>query len=436
MPLNYKTIGSDSPQSIAIKFYGDRSKGALIVSVNPGLKYVGEPVTTSQILIAGQEIIIPDQVDPTPSETPEVQKTVSLFDRTPRTVAAADEDEVTLVIKGRSFRVFDNLSIKFDYDKIANEFSFDAPFDPGVPEYRDAFKPIYQSTDLYIGGELVIVGQSWANPALTSSSNTVKVTGYSKTGNIDRTAIVAPFEFDEGTTFAALITDIASRSGLAVVIDPRASEAAAKPFEKRIEFSPSEKAGSKLATLARQRGLILSPTFNGRILVSKPVTEAETVQAFVSGELPVLSFLPTYNADALSTSYIGYAPGTPDEASEANNFSLNGYPQPGILPRIRGITPSDADNQNIEDAVRAERGRAFGDWFKASLTVAGWRDKNGNLYQPNTLVTARAPRSMIYEDTTFFIRAVTLNKSSNRKSAKIDLILPEAYSGRDLKITV
>ena len=436
MPTNYKTVNGDSPRSIAAKFYGDRSKGFLIQGANPGLKFTDLPITTSQTLLIGQDVIIPDQVEPIPSETPETQKTISLFDTTPQKIGAADEDEVAILINGNLFRTFDNLQINFAYDKIAAEFTFDSPFDPDVPEYRDAFRQKWQATSVFIGGKLVVPGQSWATPNLTSNRNNVMVKGYSKTGSIEKSALTEPFEFEEGTTYAGLITDIASRMGLAVVIDPAAAAIAEKPFEKRISFSPTEAAGGKLISLARERGLILSPTFNGRILVTMPKTNAVTIQALVSGERPALNFTPQYNADALHTSYIGYAPDSPDEETEAGNTIIDGYPQPGIIPRIKGIVPRDTDNQNIEDAIRAERGRAFAAWFALTITVAGWRDRNGNLYQPNNIVTARAPRAMIYEDTALFIRAVSLRKASNNKSTKLDLILPEALTGKDLKIKI
>lgn len=436
MPTNYTTVKGDSPQKIAAKFYGDRSKGYLIQGANPTSKFVAFPVTTAQILVTGQSLIVPDQVDPTPSETPEPVKTVSLFDTTPQTVSAEDEDEVTLLIKGQAFKHFNNLSIKFDYDKIANEFSFNAPFEPDVIEYRNAFKPIHQATSIFIGGGLVVAGQSAADPELEPGRNAVTVRGYSNTAAVNKGAILSPFEFEPGSTFSGIITDIASRYGLAVVVDIQAKAIANKPFETRVKFSATDPPGSKLAELARQRGLILSSTFNGRILVTMPQTEAQTIQSFVSGELPALIYKPNYNADALSTSYIGYARETPEEAVEADDTTLDGFPQPGIIPRIKAIAPSETDNQNIQDALRAERGRAYGEWFKATLPVVGWRDRNGDLYAPNKLVTVRAPRAFLYEDTTFFIRAVTLRKTENTKLSILDLILPEALTGRDLKITV
>lgn len=436
MADNYITVKGDSLQGIAYKKYGDRTKGVLIQEINPGLKYVGDFITTSAVLVTGQSLIIPEQVDPTPATSATEKKKVSLFSNVPSTIGADDPDEVAMLINGLLFRAFDNLVMKFDYDKLANEFSFISEFNPDIDEYRTAFKPKYQPTAIYIGGSLVIDGQSGAVPTLDPSKNAVNVKGYGNPGVLTKSAIVAPFEFDEGSTFTDIITNIAGRFGLIVVIDPLAAELSAKPFEKRIQFSPSEKVGGKLISMTKERGIVLSSTFNGRVLVTVPNTSLATVQAFVSGELPVVDFNPNFNPDALDTSYIGYAPGSPDEATEAGIVTVDGYPQPGILPRIKGITPSEADNQTLEDALRAERGRAFGEWMSPRLTVEGWRDKNGNLYTPNSIVTVKAPGVMIYEDTKFFVRAVTMRKSSNRKGAVLDLILPEAFTGRDLTIVV
>lgn len=437
MPTNYTTVKGDSLRGIAAKLYGDRSKAILIQGVNPGLNHAGPlPITTSTALVQGQVLIIPDSVDPSPSETAETQKTVSLFDTTPLVIGADSEDEVTITINRQSFKNFNGLNLKFDYDKLANEFAFAAPFDPDIQEYRDAFRAKFQPTAIYIGGKLVISGQSWANPNLAPNSNTVAVKGYSITGSLMKSALIAPFEFDEGTSLTAIAVDVCARFGFAVVVDSQAIAIAGKPFEKRVGFSPTENIGPKLATLVRERGLVLGTTFNGRVLISKPKTEAATVQAFVSGELPAGTFAPTFNPEALHTKYIGYAPDSPDEETEASDFTLDGFEQPGIVPRIKGIVPSDVDNQGLEDAVRGVRGRAFGEWFSLSVNVVGWRDRNNNIYQPNTLVTAKAPRGMLYEDTKLFVRAVTLNKVNNKKSAKLDLILPEALTGRDLKITV
>jgi len=436
MPTNYKTVKGDTPNKIAAKFYGDRSKGYLIIVANQGLEFIDYPVTGGQEVLTGQDIIIPDQVEPTPASTPEQRKSVSLFDHTPPKISARSIDEVALLVKGRLFRTFDNLSIKFDYDKIANEFSFNVPFEPRIPEYVDAFKPIYQPTAIYIGGQLVITGQSYAVPDLSTDRNIVNVKGYSITGPLEKTSLPPPYEFDAGTSFSEIVVDVATRFGLAVVIDSAAASISAKPYEKRVEFSPGEGVGGKLATLARELGLILSSTYNGRLLVSKPITEGPVIQSFVSGALPAGEFKPNFNADALFTSYVGFTPDDPDEEVEATSQSLPGFPQPGVIPRIKAITPKDSNDQSLEDALKAERGRGYADWFNASLEVLNWRDTSGNLYQPNKLVAVQAPRAMIYSETKMLVRSVTLNEVSDRKTATFELILPEAFSGEELKITV
>ena len=436
MPKNYTTIKGDTQQKLGAKFYGDRSQGSLIQSANPGIQYVDTPITSAQKMLAGQDIIIPDLVEPVASETPQAKKTVSLFNTAPESIGFEHPDEIAILINGKMLKYFNAFNIKFGYDKLADEFSFGASFDADNPEHRAAFKGVWQPTVIYIGGQPVITGQSFAQPTLTTNNNTVLVKGYSITGNLLKNALTEKFEFEETATFEDIIVDVCRRVGIAVVIDKAAKDIAAKPFEQRVVFSPTEAAGAKLTQLARDRGLILSDTFNGRILVTKPKLEGAIVQAFVEGDQPSIIFNPTYNAEALSTKYIGYAPEAPDESTTAENNTIDGLPMPGILPRVSGFQPRDVDNIGIEDAVRAERGRSYAAWLSANIQVDGWRDSNGNLYQPNTLISVRSPGVFIYEDTLFLVRDVSLLADVANRSATLELILPEALSGKDLKIVI
>lgn len=437
MPSNYTTITGDTPQDIAINYYGDGSQYVLILQANPDLQGVAVPIISDTELAAGQDIIIPDLVDPSPAESEDIVKTTSQFDNTVDETGAENPDEVQVIINGQTFKFFNGFSLSLAYDKLANEFSFTAPFDPDIQEIRDAFKPIYQPTDIYIGGKLVLKGQSAARPVLEPNRNAVNVSGYTITGTLSKTAISDPFEFKAGSTFADIITDIARRFGLAVVIDATAKEEADKPYEERVVFSNTARVGGKLTRLAQGRGLILSSTFNGRLRVTKPNVEGETVQAFVSGdESTTINIVPAFNADALSTSYIAYAPESAPVSAGADSASLKGIKQPNIIQRMHAIIAPEGANIDVEAAVRGERGRSYGEWLKINVDAVGWRDRNGNLYQPNTLVTALAPRAMIYDELTLFVRNVTLNKSNNRKSARLELILPQALSGLDLDITI
>lgn len=436
MPSNYTTIKGDTPQAIAIKLYGDGSQYAIILQSNPDIQGDSIPILSGTELASAQDLIIPDLVEPTPADTDSELKTTSLFDKTVENTGAADPDEVLIIINGQGLKFFDSFSIDFAYDKIANEFGFTAPFDPDKEEIRKAFKPIFQPTNVYIGGELVIKGQSSARPILQPGSNSVNVSGYGITGNLSKTTLTDPFEFEAGRTYADIITDVARRFGLAVVIDPLAREAANKPYEERVVFSNIEKAGAKLTRLTKERGLILS-SLPGKLLVTKPNVEGKTVQAFVSGdESTTISITPEFNPDALSTSYIGYAPEVSFKTDDAGSETLPGIKQPGIIQRIHAIVAPEAGNINITDAIKGERGRSYAAWLRISIEAIGWRDRDGNLYKPNTLVTARAPRAMIYDDLTLFVRSVRLNKVNNKKSASLDLILPEAFSGKQVDITL
>lgn len=61
--------------------------------------------------------------------------------------------------------------------------------------------------------------------------------------------------------------------------------------------------------------------------------------------------------------------------------------------------------------------------------IPTWRDPKGNLWRPNTTITLKAPEAMIYRETEFLIRNVTLRQDAQSKTATLGLVLPGAFSG-------
>ena len=82
MPVSYTTKTGDTPQGIAISLYGDGSQYALILQANPDIQGNAIPIISGTTLFAGQELIIPDLVEPNPAVTETEVKTTSLFDKT------------------------------------------------------------------------------------------------------------------------------------------------------------------------------------------------------------------------------------------------------------------------------------------------------------------------------------------------------------------
>ena len=64
-----------------------------------------------------------------------------------------------------------------------------------------------------------------------------------------------------------------------------------------------------------------------------------------------------------------------------------------------------------------------------SVTVATWRDPDGKLWAPNSLVTLLAPGAMIYKEYMFLIRSVEFSRGTDGEVALLSLVMPEAFAG-------
>ena len=65
----------------------------------------------------------------------------------------------------------------------------------------------------------------------------------------------------------------------------------------------------------------------------------------------------------------------------------------------------------------------------ANVTVVGWRQSDGNLWQTNRLVSVTSPSLGLYED--FLIGEVTYELTSSGMVAMLKLVRPDAYTSAD-----
>jgi len=89
----------------------------------------------------------------------------------------------------------------------------------------------------------------------------------------------------------------------------------------------------------------------------------------------------------------------------------------------------DTEKADAPEATRAKLGRMFAN--AASFTIDNlptWRDPKGNVWTPNTTILLTAPNVMVYRETEFLIRKVTLRQTANDKTASLELCLPGCFS--------
>ena len=407
MNTTYITNESDTFESIARNVLGDDKLQDVIAAMNPGVG-IGNP-----FLVAGLAITVPEfgpQVAP-----------LSVVNET---------DSVTLSVEGvfKSF-IFENwVSVRITrvLDGI-DSAEFTAPFDPNDPDHREFFRPFaYKNIAIAIGGKTVFSGTMISvTPQLTEKSQTVTVGAYALPGVLqDCTAPSSayPLEFN-GLKLDEIARKLCEPFGIAVTFEEDAG-----PTFGRIAMSPGERVFSFLVKLAKQIKLIITSGADGGLVFKRSATSGKPVATLTEGAPPLLGVTGQFSQQEYYSNVTGITPPIIGNLGGKQYTVKN----PRLTGKLRPITVSmnNVDSAEIVAATEARMGFMFGDAASYSAHVLNWRDPDDNLWEPNTFINVTAPGAMIYNETTFLIREVTLMFAPDQKQTAFNLVLPGAYSGQ------
>jgi prophage tail gpP-like protein len=402
LSTSYSVVAGDTFALIARKEYGDENAAYRIKIANPG---VAEPLT------AGTTLTVPS-LPGAPTDVPQTAPSESI-------------DEVAIEINGRRFRFWGEVRITRATDNL-DTVEFSAPFEPDRADFREAFRPFsYVPLTVTVGGVPLFTGTMvGVDPAVTPDSNTVSVSGYATPGVLaDCTAPASayPIEFND-VALPDIAAALAAPFGVKVVFEADAGA----PFE-RVALAPGTSVLSFLNELTKQRNLVMSSTTDGALRFWQSAAPSIPVANLAVGESPLISASPFFNPQ----DYYSHITGLEQVAVGyyGSQFTVQNARLAGVL-RPTSFKTTDTAAGDVKTTVDAKIGRMFGNAVSYSLAVAGWRDPQGDLWAPNTLVTLLAPRVMVYAPYTFEIRSVQFSATGNERTATLDVVLPGAFSGR------
>jgi prophage tail gpP-like protein len=404
--------------NISIKHYGVPNKYNLIIKANPQL--AGRPKASdgSPFIHTGDVLIIPDEteniVNPTQKE------------KIPETIENVSDNAISILIDGQLFSFWTDYSITFEIDTF-DTFSFSAPFDSDLKIYRDVFRPFnYKPIAIYYGQDLIFTGTLLADEStLEPEEKSISITGYSKPGILSDCHMPIssfPLEFNnQNLKQIALI--VCKPYG----ITPVFLSSVGNPFEK-VSIDLETDIFSFLSDLAEQRDLLISNNEKGELVFYKTQTK-NSVASFKQGELPLISCNPSFDSQSFYSHITGVTQTTEEKKSVSYTYENKYLINQGIM-RCYNFTAEDTKDSEIKQATLARAGRMFGESVSYELRIAGHRDKNGELLKKNTIVSVFARGAMIYRETDFLIKSLTMTRDDGGNATEMELVLPGAYSGQ------
>jgi prophage tail gpP-like protein len=329
-------------------------------------------------------------------------------------------------IEGERFQNWESVRVERVFDGFAT-FSFTAPFQVDNPAFREAFRPAtFKTAVVSVDGENLITGTMMPiPPVLSASNNTVMTEGYALPGvlgDCTQSAASLPFEY-KGKDLKQLVEQIAAPFSLTVDF-----QADPGPVFKKVKTSPQEKVLQLLTKLSKQRGVVLSSGTGGELVCRTEPAKTAPVAALDQGLPPIIDIAPSIKQQQYYSEITGLKPVRPKSKKIKQYTARNSFLTNVIRPLTMQI--KNSEDGDLNTSVDAALGRMFGDMIQYVVKVSTWTDQGGVLWEPGTFIQIHAPRCMIYEPRTFFIRSVVYTETPTETVATLFLTLPGAYSGQ------
>jgi prophage tail gpP-like protein len=328
---------------------------------------------------------------------------------------------------GSYFGFWSNVEITRSIDTYST-VTFNAPFEPDRLEFRSTFRPFtFQRLECLINLETIVTGFSLGiDPNVDWNGKSVAVTGYSKPAvlgdvNMPPLPVGKSYQYD-GQWLRRIASQVCEPFGIGV--DFQSDDV--KPF-KKVKLEIDKKPQGFLVDLAKQRELVMTDNVHGELVFWKSIAPGKPVVSLVEGRAPFTKVTPNFSPQDYFSDVTGYGK-KKRGYGEARWPAANPWLTSVVRPKVFKL--EDSERADVPEATRSELGRMFAK--VASYRIEGlpsWRDPQGKLWTPNTTLKLHAPGAMIYRETEFLIKDVTLKQTPNEQTATLEVVMPGAFSG-------
>lgn len=386
----------DTLSSLSVQFYGEPSQARKIKSANPG---------TGNILVVGSTLVIPSETGDT---------------------FGTEGAGLRFRVDGVTFQFATAVSWTRRIDGM-DDIQLTVP-QAETEAFRDLITPLsFRDLEVSDDGARIFNGTMVSVvPALTNDGSVVNISGYSRPGVLADCTMPAssyPISFRK-LGLEAIATKLVEPFSLKVKIEGDMGG----PF-RRVKLKRSDKIWGFLSDLAQQRQVLIRSNTAGDLVLSAP-TELTAPVVSLSQDLPPITAIEPSFAPQ---NYFSHVTGVRSTRRGRKGSQYTAQNQRAIEQGIvRPVTKSikDTSDGELPKATEAAMGRMLAKSVFYTVTVVGWRDAIGALWQPGTTIELHAPSVFVYEPYLFQIQSVTLDRTvTGGDTAKLVLMLPGSFGG-------
>ncbi len=329
---------------------------------------------------------------------------------------------VTLKIAGRRFDGWTQVSIERRLDALCGQFALGLTERwPGQPE-RWRIETGDQA-QLLVDDEPVVNG--WIDRAryqLSPNGHPLEVSGRDRTCDLVDCSADPPGSWRDRTA-AQIAADLTRPFGISVSVigDP------GPPFA-RFALEPGETVLAAIERMTVLRGLLATTDASGDLVLRRPSEQTAGFELVEGENIEAITF-DNDTADRFSRYTLkGHDASDESAGSRAARPSAEAL-DPGVRRHRPLLIVADEESTTAtlqasarwEASVRAAKAQVV------TATVAGWRSRDGRLYQPNVLVPVRAPTVGVTAE--LLVSGVRFKRGAREGSrTELTLVRKESYS--------
>ena len=333
---------------------------------------------------------------------------------------------VTLRVDGRVFTHWESLSLRRSLRSAASLFQ--VTVSDGI-DLATALPQLSPSGDciVSIGGETLLTGYIVeVLPEISEERHAVGLSGLSRTADAVECSAILRGGQVKSASLAAIASRLLLPFGLSLSLDEAARSAANAVFSS-VQIDPGETVVDVVVRLAQQRGLIVTDTPDGELLLTKAGQGVRSEALVEGGNVTAAMARKSYARRYSRIVVKGQQPSS-DALSPSEAAQVTAEVRDHAVPRFRPLvlvaeskaTPADA-RARAEWEVR--RRQALG--TEVSVTVPSLTQSNGRPWPLNGFVEVRLPSLGLSRE--MLISDIALSRDNGGSRAELTLSLPGAF---------
>jgi prophage tail gpP-like protein len=358
-------------------------------------------------------------------------------------------DDLTLKINGQDLSGWTSIRVTRGIERFPSDFEITmSEIDPVNRASAFRINP-GDPCKVLLGHDTVVTGYvDRFMPSIADGLHTIRVCGRSKCADLVDCAAEWPGGQIHGNSAARVAEQLVEpygkpSAGNAEVREYRdllyafpwkitvnADEYVGLPIQK-FNLNLGETPYDIIERVCRYSGLLVYDDEDGNLVLSRAGTK-EAASGFKEG-VNVQSASIDYSIDQMFSEYTCYIQSVDSYKELGDHGNLIYTSNEELVKRHRKrviISEAGDDKDFTVTKIRAEweRRRRFGRSYQLHLTTDSWRDKNGDLYTPNTLVPLSL-RSLKLLNAKWLISEVTYSRDlQNGTTCELTIMPPEAFT--------